>query len=179
VLHRVYDRDDELVAVQYLVTGTIEITALHEETELVSAELLQIWNTVERGDVLFVSTIQSRQITPRPASVDLEARIMSHLETTRFMHEHDYIFINAGLDDGVEIGNRFIVWRRSDESAEAAASRTRRISYEEDVLPFLPWEVVGEALVIEATSEYTTAVVIDGANRELEDNMRVTLQRGF
>lgn len=179
VLDRVYDRDDELVAIKYLVTGMVEVTARHVETHLVSARIIDLWDTIERGDVLFASQPQRLQVNVTPASVDLEAEIIDHLDPISVMHEQHVVFINRGWEDGVQPGNRFVVWDRQDEGEYIRALRTRRLDYEEDIRPELPWEIAGEAVVIYTTDQYSTAVIVDAGMRELSDGMRVTLQAGY
>ncbi len=178
VLDRVYDDDDNIVAVKYLVTGAIEIQARHLETELLSAQIVALWDTIERGDVLFLTQPQRLEIGPVTNSVDLEARIIDHLSPVSSFHEQDYVFINKGWEDGVEPGNRFVIWDRQDEGEEIRALRTRRLDYEEDILPLIPWHVAGEAMVIYTSDQFSTAVITEAGNRELRDGMRLTLQRG-
>lgn len=179
VIDRVYDDDDEIVAVKYLVTGMVEVTALHEETELVSATITDLWDTIERGDVLFASAPQRMEIHPEPAATDLEAEIIDHLTPVTNLHEQNIVFINRGWEDGVVAGNRFVIWDRQDEGEYIRALRTRGLDYEEDIRPELPWEVVGEAMVIFTTDKFSTAVITDAGMRELTDGMRVTMQTGY
>lgn len=179
VIDRVYDEEDELLAVRYLVTGQVEVTALPQDSELVTGEITELWDTIERGDVLFFDMPQRYEVEPVPATVDAEAEIISHLTPVRFLHEQNYVFINIGSNDGVATGNRFIIWDRRDEGAEVVARRTPGLDYEEDIVPELPWEVVGEALVISVSEEYNTAVLTQVADYEINDGFRVTLQRGY
>ena len=179
VLDRVYDEDDNVVAVKYLVTGAVEVTALHAETALISAEITRVTDTVERGDVIFVSQPHRLEINTTQAVVDLDGEIVDHLRSGWELHEYDYVFINRGWEDGVEVGNRFFIWDRQDEGELFRSLRTHRLDYEEDVVPMLPWEVVGEAMVIATTEYYSTAVIVDAGQHELADGMRVTLQSGY
>lgn len=178
VLDRVYNDDDEVVAVKYLVTGMVEVTARHMETHLVSATITDLWDTIERGDVLFASQPQRLRVDIKPATVDLEAEIIDHLTPVNFMHEQDYVFINRGWEDGVEPGNRFVIWDRQDEGEYIRALRTRGLDYEEDIRSELPWQIVGEAMVIYTSDQYSTAIIVDAGMRELQDGMRLTLQAG-
>ena len=182
VVDRVTNRDDELVAVRYQVTGMVEITRLPIEGDsstLITGEILDLFDTIERGDVLFLDMPQVYRVTPTPATVDIEAEIMAHLNPVRFIHEQDYVFINAGSDDGVATGNRFQIWDRRDEGIQTYTIREPRFDYQEDVVPELPWERIGEALVISVNSEYSTAVLTTVGDYEISDGFRVTLQRGY
>lgn len=179
VLDRVYDEDDNVIAVKYLVTGSVEVIARHEETHLLTAQIVSVTDTIERGDVVFVSQPQRLRIDSVEASVDLEAEIIDTLRSRVQLHEQDYVFVNRGWEDGVEVGNRFFIWDRGDEGEYYYSLRNRDVDYEEDVIPVLPWEVVGEAMVISSTEYYSTAVIVDGANHEMRVGQRVTLQAGY
>lgn len=179
VVDRVFNNDDEIIAVRYLVTGQVEVVAKPEDSDLVTGTITELWDTIERGDVLFFDMPQRYEVTPVPSTIDAEAEIIAHLNPVRFLHEQDYVFINLGSADGVSVGNRFIIWDRRDEGAEVVARRTPRLDYEEDIVPELPWEVIGEALVISVSEEYNTAVLTQVGDYEINDGFRVTLQRGY
>lgn len=179
VLDRVYDDDDNLVGIKYLYTGELQVTAKHLETDLISAQITDLWQTVERGDVLFVSQPNRVSVTHTPASVDLEAQIIDHLRSSTLLTEHDIVFINRGWEDGVVPGNTFMLWDRFDDHAYAESYTQSRVDYEEDVRAILPWEVIGEAMVIATSEQYSTAIISDFRNRAIMDGTRVTLQTGF
>ena len=179
VLDRIYDEDENVVAVKYLVTGSVEVEALHEETQLITARITSVVDTVERGDVIFVSQPQQMRVDATVAEVDLDGEIVDHLRSGYELHEQDYIFINRGWEDGVAVGNRFFIWDRDDEGELFRSLRTHSLDYEEDVVPMLPWEVVGEAMVIATTEYYSTAVIVDATMQEINDGLRVTLQSGY
>ncbi len=179
ILDRVYDREDELVGVKYLYTGELVVTAKHLETGLISATITDLWETVERGDVLFASQPTRVTVSRVASSVDLEGEIVDHLRSSTLVGENDMVFINRGWEDGVVPGNTFVLWDRQDESEYARAFTTRRLDYEEDVRTQLPWEVVGEAMVVHTTEQYSTAMVVDFNSRPIADGTRVTLQTGF
>jgi len=177
VMDRVYDQDDELIAVKYLVTGRVRVTARHHETRLLTGEITQLWDVIERGDVLFLNEEQRLQIVPALNTAEVEGTIFDHLNPVSSMHEYDYIFVNLGLDDGVRPGNRIRIWDRQDEGEQIRATRERRVRYEE-IQEELPWQNVGEAMVIHATEQYATAVITRAGGREITRYMRVTMARG-
>ena len=181
VINRVYAdrRERELVAVQYTVNGMVEVTAHFPDTDLIQARIVQLWDTIERGDVLFAGEPQLQQVAAVQSNVDLEAEIIDVHDGIRSFHEQNHAFVNRGADDGVQVGNRFLIWDRQDEAAEIALMRQHRADYQEDVVERLPWENVGEALVVHVTQGYSTVVITRAATRELETGMRLTMQRGY
>ena len=173
------DDDDAVTALKYRVTGRVRITGFSEETELVTAEITELWDVLERGDTLFLNSPQLIVVQNRENTVDLEGVIVDQLDNITHFHEQSYVFIDLGFEDGVRVGNRFFVWDRQDEGAEIMAIRNSEIDYQLDVIPELPWQLYGEALVIYASEHYATAIISNAGNHELTDGMRVTLQRGY
>jgi hypothetical protein len=198
---RLYDSEDELIGVKYIVTGSVVVTEFHEETNLVSAVITDMWDTIERGDPLFLSQPQLLSMTPVPSQVDAEGSIIDSLLPLTLLHEQHFIFLDIGTDDGIVPGNRVRIWERSDEGANFDASvaargqetttsrrernadtrrrrdRDRPLTYAQ-IQELLPWQVAGEAMIVYATDEYATAVVTEGGDRELSLGQRITVQRG-
>jgi hypothetical protein len=198
---RLYDSEDELVGVKYIVTGSVVVTEFHEETNLVSAVITDMWDTIERGDPLFLSQPQLLSMSPVPNQVDAEGSIIDSLLPVTLLHEQHFIFLDIGSDDGVVPGNRVRIWERSDEGANFDASvaergqetttsrrerndsasrrrnRERPLTYEQ-IQELLPWQVAGEAMIIYTSGSYATAVVTEGGDRELSLGQRITVQRG-
>ena len=179
VVDRVFDEDDNLIAVKYVATGEVQVVSKHIDSDYISAEITRGWDAIERGDVLFASRIEAPLVRPVPATVDLEARIVDQLSPTRFVHEQQLVFVNRGWRDGVEPGNRFIVWDRGDDVVGYGMSRRRSARNTDDAVEQLPWYVAGEAMVVYATEHYATAVILDAGDRELETGMRLTMQAGY
>lgn len=177
VVERVMDKDDNVVAVKYLVVGALRLERRHEETHLITAEITNMVETIERDDVLFVSTPQRLRIAPEVNTVDAEGEIFDYLQPVRFIHEQDYIFVNLGSDDGLRVGNRFRIWDRLDEGESIRAALDDSID-EREAAELVPWQNVGEAMIISLTADFCTAIVTDAGLRELEKGMRVTMQRG-
>lgn len=176
VLDRVYDEDDNLVAVKYLAIGSILLGQRHSETRLMTGVISQLWDVIERGDVLFLTEPQLLRVSPRVNEVSLEAEIFDYLNAVNFVHENDYVFINVGTEDGVRPGNRMRIWDRWDE-AEMIRASNERLDYAA-MQDEIPWQIHGEVLVIYATENYSTAIITDGRNREISRGMRVTMQQG-
>lgn len=196
---RVYNEDDELVGVKYIVMGTVQVTRENSETDLYTGMITEMWDAMERGDAIFLSELQQLEVRPRTNEVSLEASIYDRLSPGALLHEQDIIFIDVGSEDGVMVGNRLHVWDRQDEGANFDLQlirrqrrrgqsnmastgsyldeRGRRLSYEQ-VQDRLPWQLVGEAMVIYVTDEYATAIITNGGTRELYTGQRLTMTAG-
>lgn len=170
------ERRRDVVGVKYRTTGRIRVVRHHEETDLVTAEITALYETIERDDLLFVAQPQLLLLETRENTVDLDATIIDRLDFRRVMHQYHYVFVDKGREDGVRVGNRFFIWMREDGAESIRLARSQR-EYDRDVRSRLPWQLVGEAIVIVATEQYSTAVIIS-ANHEVELGMRVTMQSG-
>ena len=87
VLDRVYDDDDELIAVKYRVTGVIEVLSKPANSPLVEGRIIQAWDTIQRGDVLFVNQRHIRVVEPREATATVEARVVALLADKKLAAE--------------------------------------------------------------------------------------------
>jgi hypothetical protein len=177
VIDRVIDDErDEVVAVKYRVTGVVEVTAIPSDAPLVQGRIIQAWDVIERGDVLFVNQRHMRVVEPTPAQANLEATMIDFLEPMNYAAGTYYVFIDRGYNQGVREGNRFTVWDRTDEYIEFADGEA---GYEEeDHIEDMPWQPMGQAIVIFTTDDYATAVLTT-SRRELRRGMRVTLTEGL
>jgi hypothetical protein len=179
VVNRVIDdATEELIAVEYEVIGRIAVRQRHDDTELVSGVISQLWNVIRRGDILFVNQPQLLLVEPKANTVDYEAEIIGTSSNRAILHEQDYIFVNAGWDDGIRPGNRLAIWDRQDEAAQIQASLDGNVDYE-TVRDELPWQRYGEAMVVYATATYATAVIRSAGANEIGAGMRVTFRNGY
>ena len=176
VLDRVYDDDDELIAVKYKVTGVIEVLSKPQNSPLVEGRIIQAWDTIERQDVLFVNQRHIRVVEPRAASVSLQGQVLDFYEPVTYAAATYYVFIDAGYNQGVRDGNRFVIWDRYDEYVELHDGVPG--FDEDDHIEDLPWLPMGEAMVIYTSNDYSTAV-LTSTRMELGRGMRVTLTEGY
>lgn len=179
VVNRIIDdTSEELIAVEYEVIGRVAVRERHEDTELVTGSISQLWNVIRRGDVLFVNQPQLLLVEPKANTVDYEAEIIGTSSSRAILHEQDYIFVNAGWDDGLRPGNRMAIWDRQDEAAQIQASLDGNVDYE-GVRDELPWQHYGEAMIVYATATYATAVIHSAGDHEIGAGMRVTFRNGY
>jgi hypothetical protein len=176
VLDRVYGDDDQIVAVKYRVTGVVEVMDKPEDSPLVVGRIIQAWDLIRRGDVLFVGQRHVRVVEPRPASANIEGSIIDFFEPTTYAAESFYVFIDAGYNQGVREGNRFVIWERYDEYTELLDGEPG--FEEEEHAEDMPWRRMGEAMVIFTSNDYATAV-LTYSRIELSRGMRATLTEGL
>ena len=82
--------------------------------------------------------------------------------------QHEYVMIDRGTRQGVQIGNRFVVLERGDGIRKVSKRELRRY----------PFENVGEAMVIFAYGNHCIAVITRSIH-ELENGARVRMIKGY
>ena len=82
--------------------------------------------------------------------------------------QHHVVFIDKGVREGVEVGNRFHVVRRGDGLEELKSSE----------LKMLPWEPMAEVMVVESRDHHCTGIVL-GNNQELMVGDVVEMRASF
>lgn len=172
---RVYE-DKELVGVRYRSTGRLQITEISEDYDLVTGVITALYDTIERDDVLFAARPQLVRVAPTVATETLEGSIIDAVEQLRHFSAYNVVFIDRGLDDGVRVGNRLQVWEREDMGAEAIG--LARGSQYAAVQERLPWQNVGEGIVIETNERFSTVALLN-TSREITVGHRFTITRGL
>ena len=94
--------------------------------------------------------------------------VIDALTNKREQGQFDTLFIDKGEQDGVKIGNRFFLVRRGDG----------RHDLDEDELESLPWEQIGEALVVRTQGKSSTALVTRSAV-EIRRGDRAVMERHY
>ena len=160
--------DGETEAIKYYVLGSLEITEVPtREGVALTGEIDKSWREIERGDLLVPYERQLQLIQPRQADNDLVAKVVDSLDPSRIFAPQEYLFVNRGAADGVRAGNRFFVyqqWEGFDHPHEESA-------------PEIPWQQVGQMMVISVRESYSMAVVTR-AEREILIGDRLEMYQG-
>lgn len=116
-----------------------------------------------------------------PAEVSMRATVVASLYPRKLPSTNQIVFVNAGADDGVVLGNRFYIVRQGDEWRKSAEGRIGREIETTVPLPdppkHYPWEVValGRAVNVQPT---TTAILLEKAKRTVRMGDRAELREG-
>lgn len=142
---------------------------LNIKKPMVGAVITRSYEEIFRGDLLTAAFDHISRLSPRRNEVDLEGIIVAYFDDGTMVGEQHYIFIDAGKEDGVQRGNRFVVQIRGDGMEDDPDT---------EELEEYPWETVGEAMVVEAHEE-TCLAVVTRSIRELNIGMRVQMIKGY
>jgi hypothetical protein len=170
VLH---PRTKEQLGWQTQVVGYARAVASDQRTT--SVVVTQANDPIERGDRITEVVDRTVKMVPRRTNQrSIQGTIVStEREATWLSAEHHLVFVDRGMADGVEEGNVFTVVRAGDPYGREIDRD--RMSLQED--PFLPAEVVGELLVVDAKERFSTALVVRSL-RELFAGDRVEMRVG-
>jgi hypothetical protein len=122
------------------------------ENDVARGTLVDTLVPIERGARVSPFVRQFKRIEPRPSAVNLEARVISTFEPTILLGSGNFVILNRGSKDGVQVGNRTFVIRRGD------GYRATLESWEKHD-PTMPKEVVAEILVVDVRDNASVAWV--------------------
>ncbi|MGM0557352.1 MAG: LysM peptidoglycan-binding domain-containing protein [Myxococcota bacterium] len=163
------DEDGESIGHKYLVLGAIQITKVNEKY-LDEAHVTQSWREMERGDLLVPYERQLKAVKATKADEDEPgARIVDTIQPGSVYAEHHYVFVNKGAADGVRPGNRMFIYQR-DEGLHRPDMG--------EVPEEIPWQRVGQVMVIDVTEGYSTAIITN-SKREVEVGDRLEMYGGY
>jgi hypothetical protein len=156
--------------------GVVKILSIQGTQATVQIE--RTFEEVERGDFVRPWIAQDKRIAPRPNNADVVGRIVQNVNPGLTTYgEYQEVFIDRGLDDGVEEGNTFAVLRQGDglSNAFVTKSYTGGVQGAKAARANVPEENVGMLLVIDARDHLSTAIVIKSI-RELQSGDLVEMR---
>lgn len=165
-------------AVGYLTTivGAARVVKLHK-SGMVSLSIDRQFDEIRRGDLLGpVGESLIRSVAQRPNERDIPGAFIV-AGTTTFLStfgEHSIVIIDKGSEDGVRVGNTFVVTRQHDGAGFAQMLDPRIVDER------FPVEVVGRCMAFEVRARASTCLVTQSI-RELvrgdKCEMRATVAR--
>jgi hypothetical protein len=162
----VHPESGEIIGRKIQVHGIVVITRVHKK--VATAIIDRSFNEIERGMFVVPALEHYHVVAPKQNLIDLKGTIVDSLRDFFEIGQFHVIFIDRGAKDGVQIGNRFFVMRRGDGFLELTKEQDRK----------LPWEQIGEALIVETQDRNSTAVVTRSAI-EIRRGDRVIMQRHY
>lgn len=176
------------------IYGTVRVDGWDQENRIARGTLIESLDVVERGYKVGPVGRRFDVVPPKPATEDIEARILTSLYPHVFFGNESLVFIDKGSEDGLVTGNRLRALRRGDvwsQNIEKASQHVRlRLEMgspdtpEPEVTPLatdddkFPDEVVGEIIVLR-TEEYSSVCLVTGTSKGLQVGERVVAVKGY
>ena len=156
----------EVLGRKVLVKGVVEVESVEEN--VARARLIRSFTEMTRGMPVTELLDHYHVVSPRLNLIDLRGTVVDALLELTELGQFNVVFIDQGAKDGVQVGNRFFVMRRGD-----GFLRLTKVADEK-----LPWEQIGEALVVETQDRSSTAIITRSAI-EVRIGDRVVMQRHY
>lgn len=167
----------EKLGFKVAVQGVLEVIkpdAFNGETPAVMARLVQVWGDVERGDKLRTVQTVTEYVPTRRNLADLEAKIVDRAGEAIGVRQGMLVYLDRGLDDGLEKGNTGHVFRREDgTSFMESRFELPPGHYENDELPRFK---LGELTIVQSYPK-TSVALVTGAKQEFEVGSQVVFLR--
>jgi hypothetical protein len=162
----VHPDTDETVGQKIQVLGIAEVDTV--EDHVARAHIVRSFAEIERGSHLVPLLNHYQVVAPKQNLLDLTGIIVDSFREVQEIAQFHVAFVDKGSKDGVQVGNRLFVMRRGDG----------RIELEDDTTEKLPWEQVGELLVVE-THDRNSTVLVTRSAKELKVGDRVQMERNY
>jgi hypothetical protein len=163
------------------IFGTVRLRSYDRERGIGRATITEAIDPIERGFHIAPIPRRFEAVPPRENAQELEAQVVASLRPTRIHADQQIVFIDAGREQHVQVGNRFFVVRRGDDwrdSLTGGQDYGQQVDSPEPDDDLYPPEVVAEGRVVDVR-EATSTLLITGSTREIAVGDRVEMRRGF
>lgn len=152
------------------ILGEGEVRAV-TDGRIARVAIVDSTNPIERGWLIGPLKRQFKLVDPRTDRTDQQGVIVATLQPRNLIGAENIVFVDRGKDDGVELGNRFIVVRRGDGYQPVLAKGPvddRRF----------PRETIAEILVVDLRDHLSTGFVMK-STKEARVGDRVEARKGY
>lgn len=175
---RLEDEEGELVR----IFGAIRVQSYDSERKVARAVIVEALDPIERGFRVADVPRQFRMVPPARNEKDVDAEVVATLRPRSLMADQQIIFVNAGAEDGVEVGNRFFIVERGDAWRSSLTVSEREMGAqapgEGEELEEYPPEVVAEARVVDVRPS-SSALIVTRSLREVSLGHQARMRKGF
>lgn len=162
----VHPVDGSFLGQKVRIMGVLEVQTV--EKHVARARIVSAFSEMQRGMPITRELDHYAVVAPRQNLIDLRGTVVDALPPTNELAQFDTVFIDRGAKDGVQIGNRVFVMRRGDG----------RLDLDQSIEQKLPWEQIGEALVV-ATKDRTATAILTRTALEVRRGDRIVMQRHY
>lgn len=150
--HRLHEKTGlrKRLADTYDVVGEVRIVDINDE--VATAHILRSYTEIQRGDLItdFIPVEVSVEI--KHATRDIRGTIVDATHTAGAMGTETIVFLDIGLDDGVDEGDALYILRHGDGLLVPDRGRTQ-----------LPGHIIGKLVVMRSTPGASMAIVTNAS----------------
>jgi LysM repeat protein len=126
--------------------GTLVITDINDE--VATAEITDSKEEILRGSRITPFIAPEQHIALKRAQDDLTGYLIASKRGQSTLGQHDIVYIDLGLSDGLEVGNMLYI------------SRPRKASSFSDSDKKLPDVLLGQAVIVKASKSFASALIL-------------------
>ncbi len=160
------------------ILGSVRVESYDRDRRVAVVRILDALDPVERGLLIADAPRQYRMVELQPATADVETTIVATLNPSILIGQSVMVYIPKGSEDGVRVGNEFVVPRNVDRWIESLYANPTSIGATEEVrnMDHLPEELVatGRAVFVQP---HSTAIWITQTTEELEIGDPLVMRR--
>ena len=145
----------------YQTIGEVKILAIKDD--LYIGSVTKAYDVIKRGAKVYPLLPKVSDIIPTAATKAIEGLIVtSTTRTTKSHAQYQFIHLDRGFEDGVQIGNVFRVYEYNDPTTKEPITKS----------DFL---IKADALVIHATAQFSTAMILRSIKSVERSDFGITL----
>lgn len=165
------------------IFGTVRLRSYDPERGVGRATITEALDPIERGFRIAPVPRRFEVVPPRPNARDVESEVVATLRPQQILGDQQIVFVAAGSEEGVQLGNRWFVIRRGDEWRRTLTSDVHDYGETIEDAPEpseddYPPEVIAEGRVV-AVRPHSSTVLITSSTREVVVGDKVELRQGF
>ena len=165
------------------IFGTVRLRSYDPERGVGRATITEALDPIERGYRIAPVPRRFEVVPPVPNSRDVESEVVATLRPQQILGDYQIVFVAAGSEEGVQLGNRWFVIREGDEWRRNLTADLHDYGETVEDAPELdedefPPEVIAEGRVV-AVRPHSSTVLITASTREVVVGDKVELRQGF
>ncbi len=130
--------------------GVARVLSVERDKPFVKGIILNSYEEIQRDDLLTKRVWDKEIIVPVENKVAMWSRILDAFRDINELGEWEYVVVEGGFKQKIRRGNRFVIRERGDGYYPTAAGDMEK----------LPWENVGEVLIIEPFDNTSLGIVL-------------------
>ncbi|RKH54150.1 LysM peptidoglycan-binding domain-containing protein [Corallococcus aberystwythensis] len=156
--------------------GTVQVVSI--TNDVVTARIMETWDPIARGDLVGPSSEKlSERVAPKPNSKEIPGYVLTPMTPGQtLLGEHNFVVVDRGTADGVQVGNTFTIERRGDPSLDVLGRSDYKMGDAGKGQKAYPWEAVAQCMVTEVR-ERTSNCLLTRSLTEISAGDRATMRK--
>ncbi|MFW5875319.1 MAG: LysM peptidoglycan-binding domain-containing protein [Myxococcota bacterium] len=164
------------------IMGAVRIRTYDPDERMARAVITEALDPIERGFRVADVPREFHMVPPAPNERNVEAEVVATLRPRSLMADHHIIFVDAGSEQGVKLGNRFFLMQRGDRwrgslQVSERAMGARKPGAGGDPEDYPP-EIVAEGRVVDV-QDNSSALLVTRSLNEISLGTRAEMRKGF